>query len=297
MEFQNFDSIIEKFREPYKLNKFRKKNFIVLEKFIKRLKNEKANLTKMLNKENEEGKYNYKIDRFFSIVNKYDKAKFINNQTFGIGNVIAIEIQDPYLNLDLIIKTILSNCRLMIIAGGALIEFNMYIVSIIQEILKEEDLDTSLISMVDLLDYKKKIVDNKEVVDCIIVNRDYDTYYFFIKNTAIKTIYLDYGNINIYADEDENEETINQIMEIANGNDMDVYTYKINNLEEFFKTDRNNFIYNTAIILSKDIKKCMKLYEVIKAQNIFINTFDIDDIEIGLDIKELQFEKRIIVKE
>ena len=57
----------------------------------------------------------------------------------------------------------------------------------------------------------------------------------------------------------------------------------------------NNFIYNASVIFSKDLKKCMRFYEAMKAQNIFINKLDINEIDIGLDIKEIQFSKKLII--
>lgn len=297
MEFQDFDKVIEKFKEPYKLNKYNKRNIIILEKFIKIINEQKKNLTDIMKEENKEWHYNYSIDKFFEIIKEYEGIKNIKNKKFGIGNIVAIEIENPYLFLDLIIKTILSNCRIMIISGPAMISFNMYVLSIIQEVLRKDGLDQDLISMVNILDYKKRIIDNEDAIDCIIVNRDYDEYYYFIEKTTIKVVYLDYGNLNLYIDEDENEDIIRNIIVVANENDMDLYRYNIKNLESFLKEESNNYIFNTAIIYSKDIKKCMKLCEVIKAKNIFINTFDINKIEIGLDINELLFEKKIIIED
>ena len=297
MEFQNFDVVIEDFKEPYKLNKYNKRNDIVIEKFIKELKKQKDILIDILKQENEKWNYNFNINRFFQIADKYEHIEYNNNQKFGIGNIIAIQAENPYLNLELIFNTILANCRVMIITGEAFISFNMYIISLIQKVLKNENLDLNLISFVDALDYKKRIIDNKQVIDCIIVNREYDDYYFFQKNTSIKTIYLDYGNINIYTDGDEYKNQIDIVSLEADKLDMDVYSYEIDDLDIFLKKENNNFVFNTAVIYSKDIKKCMKLYEIIKARNVFINTFDINKIDIGLDINDLLFEKKIIIED
>ena len=105
---------------------------------------------------------------------------------------------------------------------------------------------------------------------------------------------MDYGNINVYVDSDEFENEIKEIVKEANSLEMDVYKYNINSLEEFFLNEINNFIFNTVIIFSKDIKKCIRLYEYLKANNVFINNFDVKKIDIGLKIDDLQFEKNYL---
>ena len=68
-------------------------------------------------------------------------------------------------------------------------------------------------------------------------------------------------------------------------------------MEDFLKKETNNFVFNTTVIFSKDIKKCMRLYEAIKSRNIFINKFDINEIETGLDINEFLFEKKVLIED
>ena len=296
MDFQEFDEIIDYFRKPYVLNKYGKKNFIILKKFISELKGKNKEVSNLLEIENKEWKREYSIDRFYGTLEKYIDIEEKSNQKFGIGNAVAVLTGDPYLNLELIIKAILSNCNIMFIANPTLVNFNLYVISIMQDILQEENLDQRLISIVNEIDYKTKITKNKDVIDCIIVNKYYEEYAYFAKNTSSKVIYLDYGNINIYTDSEEYEENIDNIVSEVYKIDIDVYDYKINNIEEFLKKEKNNFIFNTAVIFSKDIKKCMRFYEAIKARNVFINDFDITKIDIGLEIEELEFNKNLIIK-
>ena len=106
---------------------------------------------------------------------------------------------------------------------------------------------------------------------------------------------MDYGNVNIYTDSDEYEEKIESIVSELDNVDIDVYDYKINNFEEFLIKEKNNFIFNTAVIFSKDLKKCMRFYEAMKAENIFINKLDINEIDIGIDIERFRFNKKLII--
>ena len=200
-----------------------------------------------------------------------------------------------YLQLDLIIKTIITNCKMVFILSPILSNFNLYIISIIQEILENENLDKGLISAANSLTYKNIILDNKDYIDCMIINKEYGEYRYFKDKIDSKIIYLDYGNINVYVDTERFDNDVERIIEQANDIEMDVYKYDISNLEEFFKKEIHNFIFNTVAIYSKDIKKCMRLYEAIKSDNIFINQFDIDCIKIGLELNELQFEKNLII--
>ena len=294
MDFQEFDEIINSFKEQYILNKYCKKNNLIIYKFIQELRNNKELIEKALEDENKYWGRNFKIEKLFRMLDKYANIELGNKEKFGIGNIVAITTGDPYLHLELIIKSILANCKLMVIANPTMINFNLYITNVIRDVLESEKLDKNLISFIDIFDYKSKIVENKNAIDCIIVNQNYEDYDFFIKKVFAKVIYLDYGNINIYTDSAEYEESIEKIVTDTDSIDMDVYDYKI---DEFLKKENNNFIFNTAVIYSKDIKKCMQLYEMIKARNIFINTFDINKIDIGLDINDLLFEKNIVVED
>ena len=294
MEGQKFDEIIEYFKEPYILNKYEKKNYIILKEFINKLKEDKE-LVNLLKIENKEWKRKYKIDKFYKILEKYKDIEEKSDQKFGIGNVVAVLTGDPYLNLEIIINAVLTNCNIMFIANPTLVNFNLYVISIMQDILKKENLDERLISMVNEIDYKNKIIKNKDIIDCIIVNKYYEDYSYFSQNTTSKVIYLDYGNVNIYTDSDEYEEKIESIVSELDNVDIDVYDYKINNFEEFLIKEKNNFIFNTAVIFSKDLKKCMRFYEAMKAENIFINKLDINEIDIGIDIERFRFNKKLII--
>lgn len=297
MEFQKFDEIISLFKKPYKLNIYSKLNYKITSKILDKINNERDYLLELLNEENEFWSRNYKIDKFLSTVNALNNIKQMDNKKFGIGNVIAIETGDPCLHLETIIKAIIANCKIMVIANPTLCNFNMYITSIVRDVLKEEKLDENLVSFVKINDYKQKIKENEKVIDCIVVNKEYGDYDYFVKNSFVKVIYLDFGNVNVYTDSDEYEKIIDSIVEKCDALSIDVYDYKFENLQEFFSSERNNFTYNTAVIFSKDIKKCMDFYEAIKARNVFINTFDINKIKSGLDINDFLLDKKIIIED
>ena len=297
MEFQDFNEIISSFKEPYKLNKYSKKEITILNKFIEELNNKIDLLNDILEKENNHWQSSYSIDRFKKIVNNYTNYNLGKKHKFGIGNIIAITNGDPYLHLELIIKTVISGCRIMIISNPTLVNFNLYITQIIRDILEKEKLDRDLISFVNIMDYRSKIIENQNVIDCIIINKDYDEYNYFVNNLVCKTIFLDYGNINIYTDSEEYESIIENIVKETYSVNISTYKYRINDLKSFASNENNNFIFNTAVIFSNDVNKCMDLYEIIKARNIFINTFDINKIDIGLDINDLLFEKKIVIED
>ena len=297
MKSQKLCEIMDKFKEPYILNKYDKKNNVIIKKLVSGLKEKKQILEKLLNKENK--KFNTKFDIEFildAILNKYNNFKQENNKKFGVGNIVAITNGDAYLQIDLIIKAIISNNRILFINSPVLFNFNLYVVSIIQEILKDENLGEDLISMAYPLEYKKTLIENQKNIDCIIVNKEYEEYSYFKKNVDLKVIYLDYGNINVYIDSDKFDSQIKKIVEEASEREMEVYRYDIENIDEFFQKENNNFIFNTAVIFSDDIKKCMRLYEALKAKNIFINEFDINKIEIELDLSQIQFEKNLFIE-
>ena len=294
MEFQNFGDIINNFKKPCKLNKYLKKEIFVLKEFINELNSKIDLLSNILEKENEQWNSKYTIERFKKVIDKYKNSNIEINHKFGIGNIVAITNGDPYLHLELIINAIISRCKIMIIANPTLINFNLYITQIVREVLKQEELDEDLISIVNTINYRSKIIENQKFIDCVVINKDYEEYNFFTKKMFSKIIYLDYGNINIYVDSEEFENKIEEIVNLTYGIDISVYKYKIDNLEKFFSSGNNSFIFNTAVIFSNDIKKSMDFYELIKARNIFINKFDINEIETGLDINDFLFDKKVI---
>ena len=297
MEFQDFNDIINIFKEPYKLNKYSKKEITILNKFIEELNNKIDLLNDILEKENNHWQSSYSIERFKKIINNYTNYSLEKKHKFGIGNIVAITNGDPYLHLELIIKAIISGCKIMIISNPALVNFNLYVTQIIRDILEKEKLDRNLVSFVNIINYKSKIIENQNVIDCVIINKDYNDYNYFVKNLVSKTIFLDYGNINIYTDSEEYENIIANIVKETYSINMSIYKYRIKDIKDFLSNGNNNFIFNAVVIFSNDVNKCMDFYEMIKARNIFVNTFDINKIDIGLDINDLLFEKNIVVED
>lgn len=292
----NFQEVINNFKEKYILNKYNQKNKEVIQQIRETLNYNKSELEEILKQENDLWETNYKTDKIYSVIE--ESIKEIDNKkskSFGIGNIVAITTGDVYLQIELILKAIASNCKIMFISNPMLYSINKYICDVVQKILEKNSINKLNISIIKEISYKKKIIDNKEYIDCIIINQDYDNYSYFKKNTYAKTIYLDYGNINVYTDSAEYKEKVEEIANIADMQNMIVYNIKIDNIDNIIEEENNNFIYNTAIIYSKDIKKCMELYEYIKANNIFINKFDINSIKTGLKLEEFVFEKNVYI--
>jgi len=297
MKTKDLKELINNFKEPYILNKYQKKNNKIVKRFIDELQNRKSILIDLLNKENGTWNTEFDIEKILnSVTNQYIKLNEENNKKFGIGNIVAITSGDILLQIDLIIKAIISNCRILFILNPILFSFNLYIVSIIQEILRDEGLNKELIAAASSLTYKKQLIDNRNYIDCIIINKDYEEYSYFKERVDSKVIYLDYGNINIYVDSNEFNDEIDKIAKETRKIEFNIYKYDINNVEEFFSNEINNFIFNTVVIFSKDIKKCMRFYEGIKSNNIFINEFNLDKIQIGFKTDDLQFEKNLVIK-
>ena len=154
MELQELNEVMYKFREPYILNKYKKRNGIVVKRFIDKLQERKQILKELLNKENETWNTNFSIERIFDILLvQYTNIEEKKDKKFGVGNIVAITNGDVYLQIDLIIKAIISNCRIVFISPPIAFNFNLYIVSIIKEILKEEHLEDNLVSLVNALEY------------------------------------------------------------------------------------------------------------------------------------------------
>lgn len=298
MELQEINKVINKFKTSYVLNKYKKKNYKIVKSFIDELQNRKKILVEVLDKENQIWNTKFNLHNVLNkISTEYYEMEEDKSKKFGIGNVVSITNGDIYLQIDLIIKAIISNCRMVFVLSPVLSEFNLYVISIIQEILEAEDIEKDLISAVHSITYKKELIENKSYIDCIIINKEYDEYNYFKERVDSKVIYLDYGNVNVYVDSDEFKNRESEILNQTNNLEMDVYRYEVDDIEEFFTKETNNFIFNTVVFFSKDIKKCMRFYEIIKSNNVFINEFDVDKIKIGLEIKDLQFEKNIIIKE
>lgn len=266
----------------------------ILIAFYENFKLNRDNIKSILISENELMNANYDYDKLlnkFKLLKDYGYEK--NKNYSSIGTILCLTNGDPYFVLELIIKAILTRNKIVFANDVYMNNINSFLVELAKSALKEFKVDPNIIFVTNLRNYKNiaKLV-NK--IDCIVVNKNYGLYKELQELCDIKTIYLDYGNINVYSDSEEFEENIKELRELARKENKEVFIARTEDIQKYLEGMNNNFLFHSVVVYTKNAEKCAYFLKNIKAENIYINTNPFDNLESIISEYEFLYKKKIV---
>ena len=254
------------------MEKSKKEN--VLNKIIKRIKEEEKNIYKANGIDRKHYKMKVNIHRLIQISENL-KEKDIGE--FTDENVIITHNGNPYMTYILAIKAICSNTNIEICVNETMLGTNSVIVKIIEEILKELKINIH-IDVIGMLDIEtlKNTQDTK-----MIVLQDKAQYSQLLRAKVPNVYYKPIYNVALYIDDEEFEEIQQDIIQYCDENFIEIEIYDAEDIEDAIEQLEADNEGEYALILTKQKVDMDKIQELKEKENIdiYINKNILIDLE------------------
>ena len=254
------------------MEKSKKEN--LLNKLIKRIKEEEKNIYKANQIDKNHYKMKININRFIQITeNLKDKdiGEFIDK------NVMVTHNGNPYMTYILAIKAIFSDTNLEICVNETMLGTNSVIVKIIEEVLKELKINIH-IAIIRNLDIEA--LKNQKNIR-IIVLQDKAQYSKLLKAKVPNVVYTPIYNVALYIDDEEFEEIQQDIIQFCDENFIEIEIYDAEDIEDAIEQLKADNEGEYALILTKQKVDMDKIQELKEKENIdiYINKNILTDLE------------------
>ena len=236
----------------------------LLNKIIKRIKEEEKNIYKANQIDRKHYKMKVNINRFIQIagnIKDKDMGEFTDK------NVMITHNGNPYITYLLAIKAICSNTNLEICVNETMLGTNSVIVKIIEEVLKELKINLN-IAVIRILDIE--ILKNEKEIK-IIVLQDKAQYSKLLKAKVPNVSYKPIYNVALYIDDEEFEEIKQDIIQYCDENFIEIEIYDADDLEDAMEQLKADNEGEYALILTKQKVDMDKIKELKEKENIEIN--------------------------
>lgn len=242
------------------MEKSKKEN--LLNKIIKRMKEEEKNIYKANQIDKQHYKMKVNINRFIQIA---ENIKEKDMGEFTDENVIITHNGNPYMTYLLAIKAICSNTNLTICVNETMLGTNSVIAKIIEEVLKELKIDIhiTVIRTLDIETLKKEIK--------IIVLQDKAQYSKLLKSKIPNVYYRPIYNVALYIDDEEFEDIQQDIIRYCDENFIEIEIYDAEDIEDAIEQLEVDNEGEYALILTKQKVDMDKIKEMKEKENIEIN--------------------------
>ena len=262
------------------MEKSKKEN--LLNKIIKRMKEEEKNIYKANQIDKQHYKMKVNINRFIQIA---ENIKEKDMGEFTDENVIITHNGNPYMTYLLAIKAICSNTNLTICVNETMLGTNSVIATIIEEVLKELKIKTH-IAIIRTLDIQT--LKNQKNIS-IIVLQDKAQYSQLLRAKVPNVVYKPIYNVALYIDDEEFEEIQQDIIQYCDENFIEIEIYDAEDVEDAIEQLEADNEGEYALILTKQKVDMDKIKELKEKENIdiYINK------NILIDLEERVINKKI----
>ena len=254
------------------MEKSKKEN--LLNKLIKRIKEEEKNIYKANQIDRNHYKMKININRLIQIS---EQLKEKNIGEFADENVMVTHNGNPYVTYILAIKAICSNTNIEICVNETMLGTNCVIVKIIEEVLKELKINIHIAIIRNLdIETLKNTQDTK-----IVVLQDKAQYSQLLRAKVPNVVYRPIYNVALYIDDEEFEEIQQDIIQYCDENFIEIEIYDAEDIEDAIEQLEADNEGEYALILTKqkvDMNKIQKLKEK-ENIDIYINKNILTDLE------------------
>ena len=265
----------------------------IIENFYTKIKTNPTILNKVIREDKEEFITDkLKLEQIIKKYLNYETCirALNNNQTIkSIGNIALIYDGNPYITIEMAIKSILTNNNMTFFTGN-LEHVNRFLIRTINESLTE-------------CKSKTKLYINKDIYDLYAKQNTYDLGVFIGDKLEYKKvsskfsrpiIYNGFGTVEIYADDIFFRNELTKIDKFVYYNNFNVNYYNNKNLDEAIKEINKIVINDTAAIFTKNKEKALEFVNKVNARNIYVNKNPFEKYEFKFDEDQLVIRKEII---
>ena len=242
------------------MEKSKKEN--LLNKLIKRIKEEEKNIYKANQIDRNHYKMKININRLIQIS---EQLKEKNIGEFADENVMVTHNGNPYVTYILAIKAICSNTNIEICVNETMLGTNCVIVKIIEEVLKELKINIHIAIIRNLdIETLKNTQDTK-----IVVLQDKAQYSQLLRAKVPNVVYRPIYNVALYIDDEEFEEIQQDIIQYCDENFIEIEIYDAEDIEDAIEQLEADNEGEYALILTKQKVDMDKIKELKKKKKIF----------------------------
>lgn len=292
----------------------------IITKIEKSLKNNKEVLeqTNRIDKKNDNGfimDFNV-IDNIFSnlekenilygdvtLSQKDDVKKIIyGTQIMDYGNVIVINDGNPYTIIEMSIRNIMAGNTTIFSNNGYMYGTNQLLIKIIQSVLEQFNISKNLVQIF-ICENFDNILSNYANIDLVVCIGDKNLQNLVLSKSKNKTIVSGYENFDLYVEDDNHIEFINQILNTG----LNIQLYKtdeikldylnciiVSDIEEAISQINYNGNKYSSAIFTNSTDNASKFIKEIKSKIVTINTSPTIERLIDIQQKDLVIEKTII---
>ena len=244
------------------MEKSKKEN--LLNKLIKRIKEEEKNIYKANQIDRNHYKMKININRLIQIS---EQLKEKNIGEFADEDVMVTHNGNPYVTYILSIKAICSNTNIKICVNETMLGTNCVIVTIIEEVLKELKIKTHIAIIRNLdIETLKNTQDTK-----IIVLQDKAQYSQLLRAKVPNVVYRPIYNVALYIDDEEFEDIKKDIIQYCDENFIEIEIYDAEDIEDAIEQLEADNEGEYALILTKQKVDWDKIKELKEKENVEIN--------------------------
>lgn len=271
----------------------------LIEKIEKNLIKNKKNLQKAFDLDYKEWEIKISFEKLIELIAKIKEKEYLPKFTkqeivSGIGKIILITNQNPYLIFNFCLNAIYTNNYVDVMLEEKMLATNKVILEIIKKSLDELKLDSNIINHIE--SNKNEIISKQDDYDLLYYFGNKKEYIDFSKRIHIDSKFENFGEIYVYIEDNIFEDILKEIDKFAYINEIKV-NYFENELEKNIEQiNKNNNINKISVIFTKNIDNAYKFIKYIKSENVFINLNPIEFFKYDVDINKLVFKKKIYIK-
>ena len=266
-------------------NNFTKNDFNkILQRIKKEIKDNKDLIEKtdQIDRQNSPKMQKIEIDKLLKNIDKYTDTTPIKERENK--TIITSYYGDPYITIELCIKSIIANNKIILAIEDFRLGLNKIIVEIFNKVLKERKINNNI--FICNLISKSEIKENIENIDKIICIGNKNTYTNLKKIPKVE--YYPYNNIELYCDSDELTELQNKLYEYAIENNIEIEIY-----DDEYNIDKSIELINKygegfcAVLLTKSKENVEKFRQKVKTRYICINENPYNKYNFKIPVEKL----------
>ena len=262
------------------------------------IKNKKS-IEKAFDLDYKEWEIRIDFDRILELISKVKEKEYlpsISKQEIisGIGKILLITNQNPYLIFNFCLNVIYTNNIVDVVLEEKMIASNKVLLELIKKSIKELKIDLDIINYQETT--KDEIISKQEDYDLLYYFGNKSSYIEYCKRIHIDTAFENFGEIYVYIEDNIFQDILKEIDKFAYLNEIKVNYFNNDLNKNIEEINKNNNINKISVIFTKNIDNAYTFIKYIKSENVFINVNPIEHFKYDIDTNKLLFKKKVFIK-
>lgn len=231
---------------------------------------------------------------------KKDDYIIYQKEVMDRGIIAVINDGSPYSTLELIVRNLMLNNKTIIINNGFMSSVNVYIISLIREVLTINNLDEDLVNYYFTSSYQS-ILNKRVNIDLVVVVGNKDLEQLIIRESLIEVLPIGYNEYDIYLEDEEFLPVVKDILNndvyfnVLSLNELDIDSMIVNDCDEAIHYINCNSSKAGTAIFTKNKESANQFIREIKSSHVYLNTSPIVNNSLNINQLDLCLIKNITV--